>query len=77
MYKIHPSSIRARNIIKNWTEQFPFSELNIGESFFVAIRDVNEANLRAMASKKGKQYNKRFAVIKDSEWGMLEVARVG
>lgn len=58
---------------------YPHGELKIGQCFTVPFADVNDAGaaLRTHAYKRGKQLNRKFAVIKHTdEFQCYEIARI-
>ena len=65
----------------NNRSNYPFEELEQGESFYIDIKHVNEASLRVAASRKNVKYDgeKCFRVLKgvNEKTGVVqfEVAR--
>lgn len=43
-------------------EKYPWSTMEIGDSFFVDATDVKPSSVRTMASAKGKDLGRRFSV---------------
>lgn len=54
---------------------YPFEDLNVGQSFTTKIAETNVKSLRVMASQKSKD-GKRFVMVKHDDLGICEVARV-
>lgn len=89
-FTITECSPKARERIKNfddplWAPYFnrrgiyPHGELKIGECFTVPLNSItdNGMSLRTQTYKKGKQLNRKFAVIKHSdEYNCIEIARI-
>lgn len=57
---------------------YPFSQLEVGQSFLVPIAEVTEVNLRMAVSRQNKKKDgKNFTVVKHGEpHNVFEVARV-
>jgi len=55
---------------------YPWPMLAIGKAFAVPLAEGNEASLRNGAASYGKKTGKRFTVIRHSEHGCFEVARI-
>lgn len=60
---------------KSFTK-YPMNSLHIGESLEIPIEGVNEASLRVAASNRSRNTGKKFIVLKHTEIGMLELARI-
>jgi hypothetical protein len=56
-------------------EKYPWTKLAIGQAFIVGI-DKAEANVRNLASVRGKELKKKFCVIKHEDLKIFEVARI-
>lgn len=57
------------------SKKYPFDDLNVGQSFRMALADANVASLRAIASRKSRN-GLSFKVIIHETSGVVEVARI-
>jgi hypothetical protein len=57
-------------------QKYPFKMLHIGESFVIKHGDVNERNIRLMATSYGNTYGKKFTVKKWNEYQLFEIGRI-
>lgn len=70
------NEFKAGTLKENFNNKKPWQFLSVGESFKEEIATTNESYLRSDAANKSKKLNKIFIVIKHSEFGLFEVARI-
>ena len=82
--KIVESSPKAKEKIETTEDEFgtckqvskyPFECLEIGQSFAVPTVDIKENSMRSLVSKRNNS-GKKFIVVKHTESGVFEIARV-
>lgn len=56
--------------------KYPFAQMHIGQAFAVPMGSGLETSVRTAASIYAKKAGKGFTIIKHSEAGVLEVARI-
>lgn len=79
MTEIYPSSDKAKEralINRNAVEKYPFSKLEVGQSFQVGFKEILQQSLRNQASRVGRKLDRKFVVILHSEEAGYEVARI-
>lgn len=49
-------------LVRGPREKYPWSTMEVGDSFFVDSEDAKPSSVRVMASNKGKDLNRKFSV---------------
>lgn len=57
-----------------WKSKYPFSQMGVGDSFFVPAVDANSSSVRAAASQYGLRRSVRFRCIAEADG--IRVTRV-
>lgn len=90
LYPIHEASPKAKALIAagvvpkgdafvntHHRSKYKFEQVEIGYCFTVPIAEQSETSLRQLAVRYGKKLDRKFAVLKHADYGVIEVARIG
>lgn len=77
-FKLVESSDRAKQLLvgRPSSKKYPFSDMNVGQSFFIGIDAIKETTIRAYAYTYGKKLHRKFKVVIHRDKNTYEIARI-